>query len=114
MKFEANSKVKADVKAFDGFKQETDDPNQIETVYEGKKINKINCEFCDATFENHLKNHVSTLHEGKKSSIYKCVICDEVLTSKGALKTKHIAAVHDGKKPYECEICNSIRNSIYL
>lgn len=58
--------------SFDGFKQETDNPNQIETVHEGKKLNKISCEFCDATFrfESHLKSHVATDHEGKKLSMH--------------------------------------------
>ena len=36
---------------------------------------------------------------------HKCNTCDSAFDKSGELK-RHIAAVHEGKKPYQCKICN--------
>ena len=36
---------------------------------------------------------------------FNCSICDHKFSIKQSL-TKHIASVHEGKKPYNCSICN--------
>ena len=116
--------------SFDGLKQETDNSNQIETVHEGKKSNKISLQghdkenqirkdsfkynICDKTLlsRGSLKTHTDRVHARKKLNKISCDFCDATFRFESLLKT-HIAAVHDGKKPYKCEICSfsSARNS---
>ena len=36
----------------------------------------------------------------------KCYICNATFSRKDSMK-KHIAAIHEGKKPFKCSICNS-------
>ena len=91
--------------SFDGFKQETNNPIQIETIHERKKLNKISCEFCSATFkfECLLKRHVAEVHEGKKP--YKCEICS-FSSARNYDLIKHIKNVHEGERPFTCETCD--------
>ena len=49
-----------------------------------------------------IKNTVKTL---RKQESIQCEICDAIFKDKWILK-RHIASVHEGKKPFECEICD--------
>ena len=51
-----------------------------------------------------MERHVAVIHEGQKLQVskeYKCNICNGGFTSEMKLN-KHIAAVHEDKKPYKC------------
>ena len=52
-----------------------------------------------------MKKHVEYVHEGKRKQ-FKCSCCDEIFKVNDQL-IKHIAFVHEGKKPYECKICHA-------
>ena len=43
--------------------------------------------------------------ELKKKNVAECFICKRTFSNKGNLKI-HIAAVHEGKKPFKCSICD--------
>ena len=42
----------------------------------------------------------------EKSTMVSCSLCAQKLTRKYSLP-KHIATVHEGKKPFECCVCNA-------
>ena len=37
---------------------------------------------------------------------FKCDTCDYSCSEKGSMK-KHVSSVHEGKKSFKCEVCNS-------
>ena len=43
---------------------------------------------------------------GEKTEKIKCSIFEKLFASKCSLK-EHIAIVHDGKKPFKCDVCNT-------
>ena len=69
----------------------------IGSVHENKKAFK--CNICDASFTKKGNLNVPILS-------FKCNTCEPSFAWKYDLK-EHITSVHEGKKPYECNICNT-------
>ena len=81
-------------------------------VHVGKKLNKISCDFCDATFrfESLLKKHIAAVHDGKRP--YKCETCS-FSSSTNSVLIKHITHVHEGQRPFTCETCKKSFQTIW-
>lgn len=75
----------------------------IRSIHEEERF-KYQCELCSKSYfdSSFLKKHVQKIHEGIDLSV-KCPLCDKSLC-KDTLK-RHIADVHEKKKPHECDIC---------
>ena len=80
-----------------------------------KMSEKFKCKYenCTAEFDigYSLKKHEFNVHENEKPSNI-CHICNKVFkNSKHYINkhrlAKHIASVHEGKKPFSCNICNA-------
>ena len=78
---------------------------------------KCHMEDCEAAFDNRydLDEHIATLHQEKEMIVVeerkskvslKCDECNANFASKNSLNY-HMAAVHEGKKPFKCRICNA-------
>ena len=87
----------------------------VQTVDEAEKSEEINkeikCSICSTSFscKGNLKEHLVTVHdntvaEEKKS--YNCKNCGKEYDDKRELKM-HTLFVHEGKKLYQCSICNA-------
>ena len=77
----------------------------IESVLEGKKLQK--CDACEKRCSDKydLTRHVKTVHEGKKGQSKECPFCHAYFQPK-YLK-KHISTVHEKQKKYDCDICEA-------
>ena len=66
---------------------------------------RYQCELCSESYStpSSLKKHVESVLEGKDLSV-KCPLCNKSL-KRDALK-RHIANVHEKKRPHECDICH--------
>ena len=49
------------------------------------------------------ETQISSGHERKK--VLRCEICGKTFTTKTIL-TQHIGAMHNGDKPFKCDICD--------
>ena len=53
-----------------------------------------------------MKKHLAQIHGEKTPEKIKCSIVEKLFASKCSLK-EHIAVVHDGKKPFKCDLCDT-------
>ena len=69
---------------------------------DGKRPQK--CQDCEKSYKTShgLKVHRKTFHKGEK---WPCSLCEKTFVSKKAVKI-HIEAVHEKKRPHECDICH--------
>ena len=74
----------------------------VRGVHEGVRHE---CELCSKSFSDRsvLKRHIEAVHEGKDVTV-KCPICNKSFHPGGL--GKHINAVHEKKRPHECDICH--------
>ena len=87
-----------------------------ETVHEGKKTNDegekpFPCDICNITFskKQSKKRHLEIVHGEifeQKDKNTKCEICEANFRFPFQLKS-HIANVHEKKRPYVCDLCDS-------
>ena len=73
-------------------------------VHEEKKL--FRCAYCESNFDTleELSSHHKQLHKDKRLRL-KCSICTQSFLAKRSL-TRHIKTVHEGIKPFKCELCN--------
>ena len=93
-----------------------DDKYQKEMIKFSDSDNEM-CQICGIEFGNKavLNIHTSIVHPKEDrnvkngiiydKAIHKCSICNYETKYKGHLK-EHIEAVHEGKKKYECSLCD--------
>ena len=76
----------------------------------------LSCVKCFSNFGNYLTKfntkfafnlHAATVHEKDKvkSKTFKCNSCHHEYSNRGNLN-RHIASVHEGKKPFKCDFCD--------
>ena len=89
----------------------------------GKSDSKLECDFCIETFSKKpdLNRHISSVHDGRP---YQCEICKLCMKTEESLKQHKFAAhyelfrndeflfqnnakVHDKKKSFVCDVCNT-------
>ena len=60
-------------------------------------------------FEESIINNFEVHEEKKIYQSHQCTICNRKFVGKNARRNMndHVAVVHEGKKPFQCEICNS-------
>ena len=63
------------------------------------------CEICGKTFFDMSTMKKHIASVHEKKKPFKCEICDYSFSEKGSMK-KHVASVHAGKKPFKCDICD--------
>ena len=108
-------------------------PKHIKTVHEGEKTHECSkcnskfvaitsldehvlaiherkrqvCATCKASFSfrSTLMTHISTIHGGKRKP-FGCDICNFRALDRFNVK-QHISSVHEGKRPYSCNICEA-------
>ena len=82
-------------------KQEVDEPETMQAQM-------FKCGYCKekTTSASDLKQHLEKNHRTDEKDLHKiCDLCSkECKTEKQLLN--HISIIHEGKKPFECEICN--------
>ena len=89
-------------------------PLSMPVIYYGEKQHK--CSECSSSFTTkyNLNRHISINHERKKMHIasvhegkkpFKCQICDYSCTQKTDM-THHVSFVHEKKEPFKCDICS--------
>ena len=86
----------------------TIDPKKLGLIKKDKKLDAIisdrsfQCDQCSKTFKSkpNLAGHKHKVHGPKKE----CPICKKSCSTASYLK-RHVAAVHDKVKPYECDQC---------
>ena len=79
-----------------------------------EKIRKFESKDCET--EKEAKEKRSQLLDTDAKSVFKCELCDQTFKRKRSIK-KHIQAIHDQIKPYQCHICgyaNARRMSMTL
>ena len=95
------------------FKHKEQMETHFSTVHEGKK--PYDCPDCKKEFtlkRNLYRHSVTTGHlytfpgkkKGSQEPKFKCEICDNKFMQKTTLN-RHVAAIHEGKKPYKCSTC---------
>ena len=69
---------------------------------DGKKPQK--CPDCNKSYKTicGLKSHIKVSHKGERES---CPLCEKKFVSNKAVRI-HIEAVHEKKRPHECDICH--------
>ena len=73
------------------------------SLVHGKK-HVIKNEASEISFDESRENG-EIVKKSEKSKSFKCNTCKKGFKLKGSL-TKHVASVHEGKKPFKCEICD--------
>ena len=65
-------------------------------------LKPFKCSFCDHTFSNksNMAVHIRAIHNEQS---FKCPLCGYNFKS----LEKHISSVHDGIKPFKCDICQN-------